>query len=147
MAVARAAAPSRRAPTVPMLQAPSSDEAGGPPEDVVPGGVVDAGGVPAPMGGAGSHAEVAALHVAPGMQAGRPPRGVPDTGVHVPGVALQLSHWPPQALSQHTPSVQKLLWHSAATLQALPFATKHLFSLQPAPATHAASEVHDVGQP
>jgi hypothetical protein len=37
----------------------------------------------------------------------RAPRGSPVTGAQVPSVApLQLSHWPPQALLQQTPSVQ-----------------------------------------
>ena len=43
--------------------------------------------------------------------AGRLPRGAPVTAVHVPGVRSHASHWPVQALLQHTPSAQAPLVH------------------------------------
>src|SRR5204862_4299371 len=45
--------------------------------------------------------------------------GVPLTGLHVPAepASLHDSHWPSQDVSQHTPSTQCPLEHSASTLQ------------------------------
>ena len=64
-------------------------------------------------------------------QAGREPRGRPETGVHVPSVpeSAHASHWPSQATSQHTPSAQNPDVHSVAVLHATPFP---LFSQVPA---------------
>jgi len=53
-------------------------------------------------------------------QASRPLRGAPVTAVQVPGVALQASHWPLQAWSQHTPSAQKPLAHALLMVHAPP---------------------------
>ena len=47
-------------------------------------------------------------------QAARPPSGAPVTGEQVPTLpgTVQAWHWPPQAASQQTPSVQMPLAHS-----------------------------------
>ena len=64
------------------------------------------------------------LHGACPAHAVRVPRGVPITGVHLPGVvgSLQLSHWPTQLLSQQTPSTQLPLVQSMVDTQTVPLA-------------------------
>jgi hypothetical protein len=54
----------------------------------------------------------------------RVPRGAPAMGTHVPTLlgSLHASHWPPQALPQHTPSTQNVLVHSAPVWQVSPAA-------------------------
>jgi hypothetical protein len=56
------------------------------------------------------------------VQARRLPRGVPRTGEQVPRASglSQASHWPVQAVLQHTPSTQLPEAHSAAVVQARP---------------------------
>jgi hypothetical protein len=50
---------------------------------------------------------------------GREPRGSPETGVHAPTLPLtsQASHWPPQARSQQTPSMQSPEPHEVPSVQ------------------------------
>lgn len=55
-------------------------------------------------------------------QAALPPWGEPTTAVQVPREPgrLQASHWPPQAVPQHTPSTQLPLPHWFAAVQVVP---------------------------
>jgi hypothetical protein len=81
-----------------------------------------------------SHA--AALHTfAPtaARQEGRPFRGAPLTGVHLPGAPgrLHASHWPVQTASQQTPSTQWLAAHSASLV--------HVWA---SPAAHCPEALH-----
>ncbi len=79
---------------------------------------------------------------------GRPPRGAPTTGVHLPSApgTSHASHCPWQMRSQHTPSVQKPLEHSAPPVHgcaALDFG-RHSAPLQYAVGAQSASPVHVV---
>ncbi len=62
-------------------------------------------------------------------------RGLPTTGEHLPArpITSQASHCPSQAASQHTPSTQSPVAHSAPSAQAMPACFTHLPSLPLAP--------------
>ena len=84
-------------------------------------------GTPHTVDGEGS---VHAVRLAPSQRppqapaeshAGRPARGLPLTGLQTPA-ALQASHWPVQAVSQHTPSTQCPFAHCVDAPQAAPSA-------------------------
>ena len=88
------------------------------------------------------------LHGAVPLQAVRVPRGLPDTGEHVPILlgSLQLSHWPLQALLQHTPSTQFPFEHSAGAAQVAPsafFPWQMPAAVQKLPAAHGWVALHE----
>src|SRR5205814_4840954 len=70
---------------------------------------------------------------------GRAPCGPPVTGVHVPSLPLtsHASHWPSQALSQHSPSTQWPAAHSVELVHFELLLLRHVPALGPA-AAHAA---------
>jgi hypothetical protein len=89
---------------------------------------------------AGAGVKRFASQLAAPAQLGRVPRGTPLTCVHVPllPVSAHDSHWPVQALSQHTPSAQC----AAPQLVPLPFLNTHWPALQYASLEQSASLVH-----
>jgi hypothetical protein len=83
-------------------------------------------------------------------QAARPFAGAPVTGEHVPAFPgrLHASHWPPQAVSQQTPSAQLPLTHCPAAPQAWPadFFGSQTPALHQSPAMQSAAELHEARQ-
>jgi hypothetical protein len=79
-------------------------------------------------------------HVPEPAQFFRDAWGAPTTAVQVPTSppTSQASHWPLQALLQHTPSTQKPEPHSAALLQVSP----GVFTPTHAPLTHTSPLAH-----
>lgn len=110
------------------------------------GDAIGAGGVAGRAGA--SHVPVATLQVEAVAQAARLPRGVPEIAPHAPGVPSHASHWPLQALSQHTPSTQNPLAQASADAHVAPLELLglHMPALHHAVAAHAALVVHDSAQ-
>jgi hypothetical protein len=69
-----------------------------------------------------AHVRLLQISPPPSSHGARSPRGTPSTGVQVPNFpeTSQASHWPSQAVSQHTPSTQKPVAHSGPLSHALP---------------------------
>ena len=76
-------------------------------------------------------------------QAARVPRGWPPTVLHVPILPSSAHpwHWPVHALSQHTPSTQKVLAHWLPTVQLSPLLSLdvHVPDAQRSPVMHSLS--------
>lgn len=75
-----------------------------------------------------SHAADAQTLAASAVHAVLPVCGAPFTGEQVPTepVTSHASHWPPHARSQHTPSAQTPVPHSASALHSMPAAFAHV---------------------
>jgi hypothetical protein len=95
----------------------------------------------------GAGVKVVALH-ASSPHLARAPWGGPTTAVQVPALPAtsHASHWPSQALSQHTPSIHSVLMHSLPPPHAVPaaFLATHLPPPQKNPLAHSPSPVHPV---
>jgi hypothetical protein len=83
--------------------------------------------------------------------AAREPTGAPVAGEQVPSspAALHASHWPSQAVSQHTPSTHWPDVHSSVVAHIPPLGRRptHIPSMHALPIEHCALLVHAVRQP
>ena len=89
-------------------------------------------------------------HVPPDAHVAREPCGAPSAGMQLPTwpVTSQASHWPAQAVSQQTPSMQWPLAQESSEEQAVPGATfpEHEPATQFAPAAQSPLPLHEVAQ-